>query len=166
MKRSGCSQELLPPSPRQSASVKASLPSKGVSNLYAMHSPPQSRSAPDSNDAAEETLRATSEEAATNSELRKVFLEFARFGTRSHTKHMDIYRFMKMCRECGLLLRQQDVSSIDLIFYKVRRRTRLSMHACGTCMCSAITPQRYACVGLSLGSPQLQPPPSRAQPGS
>lgn len=82
--------------------------------MYMMMSPPQSRSAPDSNDATP-----AGEDAGTNSELRKVFLEFARFGTRSQTKHMDIYRFMKMCRECGLLLRQQDVSSIDLIFYKV-----------------------------------------------
>ena len=117
IKRSACSQDLQPPSPQQKGQ-KGTVSSKDATNLYAMMSPPQSKSAPDSNESPE-TLMATSEEAATNCELRKVFIEFARFGTRSQTKHMDIFRFMKMCRECGLLLRQQDVSSIDLIFYKV-----------------------------------------------
>eukprot|EP00892_Ulva_mutabilis_P012039 jgi/Ulvmu1/9207/UM005_0307.1 len=121
VKRSACSQDLLPASPGTTL-AKGSMRTKDVNNLDSLMSPPQSKSAPDSTSEPPETLMATSEEAANNSELRKVFLEFARFGTRSQTKHMDIYRFMKMCRECGLLLRQQDVSSIDLIFYKYKEQ--------------------------------------------
>jgi hypothetical protein len=55
-----------------------------------------------------------------NSALRSVFLEFARFGTRTNGKTMDIFRFMKLCRECCLLAKPSDASSIDLVFYKVR----------------------------------------------
>jgi p25-alpha len=52
-------------------------------------------------------------------QVRRVFLEFARFGTRSETKCMDVYRFMKLCRECELLTRPEDAASVDLIFYQV-----------------------------------------------
>lgn len=55
-----------------------------------------------------------------NSDLHHVFLEFARFGTRESAVTMDIFRFMKLCRECGLLSRPSDASRIDLVFYKVR----------------------------------------------
>jgi hypothetical protein len=62
----------------------------------------------------------TNDVAEMNRQLRRIFLEFARFGTRSQTKTMDIFRFMKLCRECSLLTDPRHVSSIDLIFYKVR----------------------------------------------
>jgi hypothetical protein len=51
--------------------------------------------------------------------LHEVFLEFARFGTRTDTKHMDSFRFMKLCRECCLTTNLADNNCVDLIFYKV-----------------------------------------------
>lgn len=53
-------------------------------------------------------------------QLKRVFLEFAQFGTRNAAKSMDVYRFTKLCRECDLLPQPQDTPSINLIFYKVR----------------------------------------------
>ena len=62
-------------------------------------------------------------------DLHNVFLEFAQFGTRANAKSMDIFRFMKLCRECQLLPKPSDASSIDLVFYKV--------HALFTLCCMA-----------------------------
>ena len=53
-------------------------------------------------------------------QMKRVFIEFAQFGTRSEAKTMDVYRFTKLCRECDLLAQPQDTPSIHLIFYKVR----------------------------------------------
>ena len=61
-----------------------------------------------------------SERAERHAALHAVFLEFAQFGTRASVKTMDIFRFMKLCRECALLSKPSDASSVDLIFYKVR----------------------------------------------
>lgn len=52
-------------------------------------------------------------------QVKRVFLEFSQFGTRSEAKTMDVYRFTKLCRECDLLPHPHDTPSINLIFYKV-----------------------------------------------
>lgn len=52
--------------------------------------------------------------------LLAVFLEFARFGNRSDSKHLDSFRFMKLCRECCLVSGLGDTQCVDLIFYQVR----------------------------------------------
>ena len=63
-----------------------------------------------------------------NAALRAVFLEFARFGTRTDSTQMDVFRFMKLCRECCLLTSPTDASSIDLVFYKVRPVPSWNVH--------------------------------------
>lgn len=52
--------------------------------------------------------------------VHKVFLEYARFGTRAKTaKTLDVYRFMKLIRECSLMASPEHAAAVDLIFCKV-----------------------------------------------
>lgn len=52
--------------------------------------------------------------------VRKVFLEYARFGTRDKkAKTLDVYRFMKLIRECSLMSSPDNAAAVDLIFCKV-----------------------------------------------
>lgn len=57
---------------------------------------------------------------ADQSLLKDVYLEFARFGSREPLVTMDSFRFMKLCRECGLLCEELTPTDIDLVFCKVR----------------------------------------------
>jgi hypothetical protein len=54
-----------------------------------------------------------------DSALHEVFLQFARFGNRSDSQHLDSFRFMKLCRECCLTTDLGDTKCVDLIFYQV-----------------------------------------------
>lgn len=57
---------------------------------------------------------------------RRVFLEYARFGTRDKkAKSLDVYRFMKLIRECSLMTSQDSAAAVDLIFCKVARSLSL-----------------------------------------
>jgi hypothetical protein len=58
--------------------------------------------------------------------LHAVFLQFARFGNRSDGKHLDSFRFMKLCRECCLTTQLGDTRCVDLIFFQVRKVSRSS----------------------------------------
>lgn len=51
----------------------------------------------------------------------RVFLEYARFGTRDKkARTLDVYRFMKLIRECSLMTSPDSAAAVDLIFCKVR----------------------------------------------
>ena len=53
-------------------------------------------------------------------EVRNVFLEFARFGSRNtETRGLDVYRFKKLCVECKLVRDTKALPCIELIFFKV-----------------------------------------------
>eukprot|EP00892_Ulva_mutabilis_P008527 jgi/Ulvmu1/6046/UM027_0023.1 len=55
----------------------------------------------------------------TEKAVRKVFLEYARFGTRDKkAKTLDVYRFMKLIRECSLMTSADRAAAVDLIFCK------------------------------------------------
>lgn len=51
--------------------------------------------------------------------LHVVFLQYARFGSRSDAQHLDSFRFMKLCRECCLTTDLGETQCVDLIFYQV-----------------------------------------------
>lgn len=62
-----------------------------------------------------------------HAQLRDKFLAYARFGTRRpNARTLDVFRFMKLCRECALLGRPSELGAIDLVFYKVRPPRPLS----------------------------------------
>lgn len=60
--------------------------------------------------------------------LHAVFLQFARFGNRSDSQHLDSFRFMKLCRECCLTTELGDTQCVDLIFYQEKKGS--SGHLC------------------------------------
>jgi p25-alpha len=95
--------------------------------------------------ATQPQMQPKSEQAQRSAALHSLFLEFAQFGTRSTVKSMDIFRFMKLCRECSLLSKPSDASSIDLVFYKVCHLTsllvclRMQMHGIAAALCATVS---------------------------
>ncbi len=55
-------------------------------------------------------------------DLRKVFVDFASFGSRQTFTDMDGAKFFKLCKDTRLVNKTFTVIDVDIIFAKVRMR--------------------------------------------